>query len=35
MRLFTEEDPMSDLQRYITKRKETDADFADNYNEGY
>ncbi|MGO3344462.1 MAG: helix-turn-helix domain-containing protein [Marinomonas sp.] len=26
---------MSDLQRYITKRKETDADFADNYNEGY
>ncbi len=26
---------MSDLQKYITKRKETDSEFAENYNVGY
>lgn len=26
---------MSDLQKYIAKRKESDAEFADNYDEGY
>lgn len=26
---------MSDLQKYISKRKETDKEFAENYNEGF
>jgi ribosome-binding protein aMBF1 (putative translation factor) len=26
---------MSDFQKYLAKRKETDLDLADNYNEGY
>ncbi|MFT4574422.1 multiprotein-bridging factor 1 family protein [Marinomonas primoryensis] len=26
---------MSDLQKYIAKRKESDIDFADNYDKGY
>lgn len=26
---------MSDLQKYVTKRKKTDAEFAKNYDEGF
>lgn len=26
---------MSDLQKYITKRKKTDGEFAENYDEGF
>ncbi len=26
---------MSDLQKYISKRKQSDAEFAENYDEGY
>ncbi len=34
-RLSGEKEQMSDLKKYVATRKETDEDFARNYNEGY
>jgi HTH-type transcriptional regulator / antitoxin HipB len=34
-RLFAEKTLMSDLQRYLAKRKASDPEFAENYDEGY
>ena len=35
MSIFQEEKMMSDLKKYITKRKEIDSEFAENFDDGY
>ena len=35
MNIFQEENDMSDLKKYIEKRKKTDSEFATNFEDGY